>query len=238
MQDYSCKDDKFKRGPQGCKGPRGKKGPRGCRGPQGIIGPTGVGITGPTGPTGSQGPTGPGTGMTGATGPTGPTGSQGFTGPTGSQGSTGPTGSGATGPTGSEGPTGSTTADDILLQYSSDQSTSSGDFLGQGNSSSNFLRGCLVLPCSATLVKVVFTNKGQFRTDATATVWKKVPGSAAVATTLTVAIPNVGTDAEKECAVGLGNVSVSECDCISVKIDWTGGAMSDGAAAAVLLEIV
>ena len=95
-------------------GPTGPTGATGATGSQGLVGPTGAtGATGATGPQGLVGPTGA-TGATGATGPQGLIGPTGATGATGSQGLVGPTGAtgatGATGPQGLVGPTGATGA--------------------------------------------------------------------------------------------------------------------------------
>lgn len=228
----------------GCPGPRGCEGERGKRGKKGPTGPAGTGATGPTGPTGLIGPTGPGNGDTGATGPTGPTGNDGNpgpTGPTGNDGNPGPIGPtgndgnpGPTGPTGSIGPTGSS-SDRTNLLFSSDQSTGNMDFIGQGNSSAGFTRNSLIVPAEGVITGIAFSVRENVpNTNIRATVWRQNGVGAPVATTLFAFIPDGETEI---CATASDGIMVETCDLIGVELRWdTGGALSNGATAAVTFQ--
>jgi hypothetical protein len=237
-----------KNGSNGATGATGPTGPGG--GGAGVTGATGAtGATGPccTGPTGPAGVTGPSGGPTGSTGPTGPSGAfgatgatgpccTGATGPTGALGPTGPFG-GPTGPTGPQGPTGASIGGDLLsIRLATDQSVGNNSFIGLGSSSSMFERNNVVLAVNgAALTKIVFTVRGPVpNTNIQARVWVRSPGGAPTPTALVATIPNGMT---QQCAVGLGNVPVNECDEVSVQITWaTGGALANGAAASILVQ--
>jgi hypothetical protein len=215
-------------------GPTGYTGPNGPVG-KGDTGDTGFGETGATGPTGFgyTGATGPtGFGYTGATGPTG-FGYTGATGPTGFgyTGATGPTGFGETGPTGigETGPTGPVNTEvKSLWVFSTDSAISSGDYLGQGSASSIYLRNTLVVPVACTAVKIAFSIRKLVLDPNSYSATLLVNN---VASSLTAVI----TDGSISLSiVSSGSVPLVALDLITVQINWTGGALNDGATVSII----
>jgi hypothetical protein len=179
---------------------------------------------GPTGPTGPQGETGP----TGPQGETGPTGPQGETGPTGPQGETGPTGpQGETGPTGIGGST---------LYLGTDQSIGNNDFFALGTSSSSFVRNTVVIPQNARITGLIFNirdeslNMGQ---TISAEIYRSTDCGVSLTATGIVATVT-GPNPPNCCAFTEANLSINQCDLISVRVTTDGGAISDGVAATIL----
>ena len=195
------------------------------------------GCTGPVGPTGPMGPINP-DGSVGSTGPMGPMGPMGPTGPMGSEGQKGEKGDiGPTGPLnqngtpGQTGPTGPAGQSQCCLPFvfASSESVNRNDFIGCGNSSSDYLRNTVVVPVGCQTNYLVFHIR-QFSggKQYTATLWKN--GSP----TSLVAILPPGVSAQ--CTIGTGNVELNACDLLSVQITFDNGntgALSDGCCATI-----
>ena len=196
-------------GPQGLVGPTGATG---AIGPQGLIGPTGA--TGATGPQGLVGPTGPtgATGPQGLVGPTGAIGAQGLVGPTGPTGATGPQGlvgpTGATGPQGLVGPTGATGPAAGLNAYGGKYNTTSQTIsLTIGSATQIPLTESMpnlnttYTPANSITVAQAGTYEINYYSNMTA----------AVATTVTMAVRNNGTNIpstviSRALSVGVGSI--------------------------------
>ena len=219
-----CKGATGPRGRTGATGPRGATGATGPRGATGATGPTGAtGATGPRGATGATGPTGAAgaTGPRGATGATGPTGATGATGPRGATGATGPTGAtGATGPRGATGATGATGPSRWPIYLGTDTSAPSGNFVGLGNSSSNFARNTIVIPRDGTITDIIFNVRTEAigtNQTATATVYKSACGNSPTSTSLSVVVP--GPTSTQPCfASNTGSVPVTAGELVSVRV--------------------
>ena len=231
-------------GPSGATGATGPSGATGATGPSGAAGATGPsGATGATGPSGATGATGPSgatgaTGPSGATGATGPSGAAGATGPSGATGATGP--SGATGATGPSGATGTTTS---VIYLASDQSIGNNDWVGLGTSSSQFPRNNVVIPANAVITGITLNIRTNTLTQGqtvTATVFTSPCGFASPTSTglsTTISGPN-NSEQPNCCAAATGNVNVSACSLLSVKITSSQGvgALANGVAVSVTLR--
>jgi len=168
--------------------------------PQGPTGPQGIpGVVGSTGPTGETGPTGP-QGIPGVAGATGPTGE---TGPTGPQGLPGV--AGATGPTGETGPTGPTAGLNAYGAKYSDTPQTLNISIGSqtqvplANSMPNL--NTTYTPANSITVAQAGTYEINYFSNL----------SAAVATTLTFAVRNNGTNipstiVSRVLSVGVGSI--------------------------------
>ncbi len=224
-------------------GPTGPIGPPcdcAC-GDQGATGPTGpagagAGITGPTGARGADGVTGP-TGN-GTTGPTGARGADGVTGPTGPKtiveilGQTGP--SGPTGPpgpitfvqvVGPTGPTGPTSSLHAPYVFATSESVGRNDFIGCGNSSSDYLRNTIVVCRDCIASELAFSIRQlSSALPYTATLWVDGAPSA-----LSVTIADGST---ARTAIASGNVALTAGNLISIQLTYPpNGALSGGACA-------
>ncbi len=231
--------------PTGATGAAGAAGATGATGATGAAGATGAtgeaGATGATGEAGATGATGAAgaTGATGEAGATGATGEAGATGATGEAGATGATGAaGATGATGEAGATGATGPGISTIYLSSDQSTPSGNFLGLGTASSNFLRNTVVIAQNTNITGLTFNirdsglNPGVF---AFAEVYVSTNCGATITPTGIIAGITGITGVTVCCGFTSANRPISQCDLLSVRVNTAGGAFSGGAAATVLL---
>ena len=113
-----------------------------------------------------------------------------------------------------------------------DQSVSSGDYLGIGTISSSFARSSLVIPFDCELTSIVFSIRDEsFNTGFVATVWRQSGTDSPVATALSAEIADATVAIS---AIGTGSVSVLQGDLLSVRLSWAaGGALPQGVTAAI-----
>ena len=179
----------------------------------------------PQGPTGPIGATGP-QGLAGATGPTGATGPQGLAGATGPTGATGPQGLiGATGPTGPTGPTGGLNA--YGGRYNTGAQTIS---ISIGTATQIPLNETMpnLNTTYATANAITVTQAGTYEINYYSNM------TAAVATTITTAVRNNGTNIpstviSRALSIGVGSIYSG-----SVIVTLPAGAVIDLAMTALL----
>ena len=181
------------------------------------------------------GPTGA-TGATGDTGPTGPTGATGDTGPTGPTGDTGPTG-----PTGDTGAAGE---NNTAIFLATDQNVSDGGWVGLGTSSSapQFTDSTVVIPVNATITGMVLNirdNTVAAGDTVTATIFTSPCGfEDPTSTGITVTITGPSDSTTPNCvAIVAGSFAVTQGVLLSVEITTTQGALANGVAVTVFLDI-
>ena len=205
----------------------------GQTGPTGPTGPSG-GLPGATGPTGATGPQG----IQGATGPTGATGPQGLAGATGPTGATGPQGiQGATGPTGATGPQG--------IQGATGPTGPTGGLNAYGGRYNTGVQTINISIGTATQVPLNETMPNLNTTYATANAITVTQAgtyeinyysnmTAAVATTITTAVRNNGTNIPSTVISRVLSVGVGSIYSGSVIVTLTAGAVIDLAMTALL----
>jgi len=190
-----------------------------CVGATGATGP--IGATGATGPIGLRGPIG----ETGATGPAG--GPTGATGPVGATGATGPIGTtGATGPTGPAGES----SENFVISLATTQSTTTGSWVGLGESSVDFSDNTVVIPVISTLTGIAFNIRNNVLDDGesvTATVYTAGCDGTPVSTGVSVTVDSTSCSAFVS-----ASVDVSALDLVSVLITAEPGTLilNDGVA--------
>ena len=196
-------------------------GATGATGPIGLRGP--IGETGATGPIGETGATGPAGGPTGATGPIGETGA---TGPIGETGATGPIGeTGATGPIGETGATGPAGASNqnYVIPLVTTQSTTTGSWVGLGNSSVDFLDNTVVIPLDSTLTGIAFNIRDNAIGEGesvTATVYTAGCDGTPVSTEVSVTVDSTSCSAFVS-----ASVNIAALDLVSVLLTTEPGTL-------------
>lgn len=120
------------------------------------------------------------------------------------------------------------------IHFASDQTVSSGKYLGLGNTANAFEDSAVVVPMNGKFTRITFSTKGTgISTDgATAVLYKRSAGFGNVATTTMLSATLSGG---QDCAIGFGNVDVTTCDNIAVFIN-PDGASSMKVAVSLCLE--
>ena len=216
-------------------GKNGKNGTHGQNGRDGQDGQDGRdGQDGEDGQNGKNGQNG-GSGRPGRDGQDGRDGVPGQDGRDGRNGRDGATGKdGKDGKDGTNGTNGKDGADGkdgiarLQFNFATDNSVNTGDYVGQGTSSGNFLRSSYVVPFSCITKGLVFS----IRTTANAISYKATLSVNGVDTTLstTIADGSVGSHG----AYSTGSIVLNQFDLISMHVQWTAGALSNGVCGTLL----
>ncbi len=98
--------------------------------------------------------------------------------------------------------------------FSTGTSTSANDYIGEGTSSSIFLRNSIVIPFNCELTSITLSVRGAIGTY-TATVWKANGSLPLLPATTALTVTNTTGSAY---SVGTGSILVSQGDLISVRI--------------------
>jgi hypothetical protein len=127
-----------------------------------------------------------------------------------------------------------------------DQSISSGGWVGLGTSSSSsqFVRSTVTLPVNATIIGLILNIRDNVLATGdtvTATVYTSACGFAAPTTTgITAVVTGPSTLATPNClATGVGSVALTQGTLVSVQITTSSGvgALSSGVAVTVFLQL-
>jgi hypothetical protein len=181
------------------------------------------GTQGPRGFQGAQGPQGT-QGLQGAQGPQGPQGLQGTQGPQGFQGAQGPQGSRV-----------------INIYLSSQQSIPNNYFFGIGIDSIDFQASSVVVPQNATITGLIFSIRNEpldLNQSVSAEIYRST--NCGVNSTATGIIATVtGPNPTNCCASVPANLSVNQCDLLSVRISRVGNTadLINGVTATIILTL-
>lgn len=216
-------------------GKNGKNGRNGAPGQNGRDGQDGQdGRDGQDGEDGQNGKNGK-NGQNGGNGRSGRDGQDGRDGVPGQDGRDGRDGkdgtNGAPGKDGKDGKDGQAGRDGIArlqFNFATDNSVNTGDYVGQGTSSGNFLRSSYVVPFNCITTGLVFS----IRTTANAIPYKATLSINGVDTTLstTIADGSVGSHG----AYSTGSIVLNQFDLISMHVQWATGALSNGVSGTLL----